>query len=164
MTQPLHRGQLALALGVLAIGAFFLIGSYYLPDAAGYSTVGPSMVPRAVGAGLVLLGALLAVEVWRGGFRHHDESAEAARKSDWRALAWVSAGLLGYGLTIEQLGFVISSVWLFLMTARAFGSRRWLLNACIALVLAGAVFATFNYGLGLNLPKGILGGILKGML
>ncbi len=160
MSQPLYRGQLALSIGVTAIGAFFLAGSFYVPDAAGYSTVGPAIVPRAVGAALVVLGVLLIIEVLRGGFRNHDEAAERALKTDWRAIAWVSAGLLGYGVLIEHAGFIISSVWLFVMTARSFGSQRWLLNAVIALVLAIAIFAAFNYGLGLNLPKGILKGIL----
>jgi putative tricarboxylic transport membrane protein len=153
-------GQLALSIGVIAIGLFFLIGSFQIPDAAGYSTVGPTLVPRAVGATLILLGALLVWEVIRGGFRNHDEAAEQALKMDWTAFAWVSAGLIIYGAIIESAGFIFASVALFVCTARAFNSRRWLTNASIALVLAFGIFAMFNYGLGLNLPKGFLKGVL----
>jgi putative tricarboxylic transport membrane protein len=153
-------GQMGLAVGVLAIGVFFLVGSFLIPDAAGYSTVGPREVPRIVGSGLILLSLMLAWEVWRGGFRNHDEAAEAALTTDWRAFAWLSAGILLYGLVIESVGFIFASVVLFVCTARAFASKRWLSNVVIALVLAVLVFALFNYGLGLNLPKGFLKEIL----
>jgi putative tricarboxylic transport membrane protein len=153
-------GQLAVAFGVLAIGLFFFVGSFWIPDAAGYSTVGPKQVPRVVGAGLMLLSLLLAWEVWRGGFRQHDEDAEAALPMDWRAFAWLSAGLIVYGLTIERGGFIIASVLLFLATTRAFYSARWLLNLCVAILLSAIVFAIFKFGLGLNLPEGVLQGVL----
>lgn len=158
--KTLDKGQLALSAGVAAIGAFFFFGSYYIPDAAGYSTVGPAMVPRVVGAVLAVLGGFLGYEVLRGGFRHHDEAAERAQPTDWAAFAWLSAGLILYGLLIERGGFIVASVVLYLCTARGFNSRRWLLNAITAVVLAFAIFAMFNYGLGLNLPKGIFEAIL----
>jgi putative tricarboxylic transport membrane protein len=154
------QGQLTVAVGSCGIGLFFLIGASFIPDAAGYSTVGPTLVPRIVGAVLALLGALLAWEVWRGGFRNHDEAAERALPFDWPAFAMLTAGIIGYGLLIERAGFIIASVYLFLTTAAAFGSRRWVLNGVIALVLAAIIFGLFNYGLGLNLPKGILEGVL----
>lgn len=156
----LDMGQLAVALGVAAIGLFFFAGSFYIPDAAGYSTVGPALIPRVVGAVLVFLGGFLVYEVVRGGFRNHDEAAERALQMDWVAFAWVSGGLIVYGLLIEPAGFILASVVLFLCVARAFNSRRWGSNALVSLVLAVAIFGAFNYGLGLNLPKGILAGVL----
>ncbi len=153
-------GQLALSIGVVAFGLFFLIGSFYIPDAAGYSTVGPTHAPRAVGIGLILLGCLLIWEAVGGGFRNHDEAAERALTTDWLAFAWVSAGLLLYGMCIEWAGFIPASIILFICTARAFDSRRWLLNGFISVIMSIGIFALFNYGLGLNLPKGLLKGIL----
>lgn len=155
------KGQLILSCGVIALGAAVLGGAFQIPDAAGYSTVGPAAVPKAVGAALLLLGAFLVYEVvWLKGFRNHDEEAERALPMNWTAFAWISGGLILYGLTIEHLGFVPSSVLLFMATAAGFNSRRWLSNAIIALVLATAIFALFNYGLGLNLPKGFLKGVI----
>jgi len=153
-------GQFALSVGVISLGLFFLIFSFQIPDAAGYSTVGPTQVPRAVGIGLIVLGCLLIWEVVRGGFRQHDEAAEQALKTDWLAFAWVSAGLLLYGMFIERAGFIPASIILFVCTARAFNSRRWLSNIAVSLVLAVTIFSLFNYGLGLSLPQGLLKGIL----
>lgn len=154
------KGQLAVSLGVIALGAWFFAGAQMIPDAGGYSTVGPAAVPRVVGGVLLLLGALLVREVLRGGFRNHDEAAERALPMNWTAFAWLSGGLLVYGLTIEHIGFVPASVLLFVAAAAGFDSKRWVLNAAVALVLSAAIFALFNYGLGLNLPKGFLKGVL----
>lgn len=148
------RGQVAVALGVMAIGAAVLGGSFFLPSEGGYAQVGPAVVPRIVGLFALALGVLLAREAFTGGFRGVDEAAEAKLPMDWRSFAWVSGGIVGYGLAIEHAGFVLASTFLFVMVARGFASRRWLGNAIVGLVLAIAVFAVFNYGLGLTLPRG----------
>lgn len=149
-------GQLAVAAGVLAIGGAILWGSFHLPTGGGYAQVGPGVVPRIVGVGLLVIGAFLVREVFTGGLRGVDEAAEARLPMDWRAFAWITAGIIAYGLVVQPLGFVFSSAFLFMFVARSFGSRRWLLNAVSGLVLAACIFAIFNYGLGLTLPPGVL--------
>ena len=149
-------GHVAIAAGVLALGGAVLWGSFHLPTGGGYAQVGPGVVPRIVGIGMLVLGALLLREALTGGFRGIDEEAEARLPMDWRAFAWVTAGIVAYGLLVERLGFVLASIILFLLVARSFGSRRWALNALVALVLASAIFAVFTYGLGLMLPAGVL--------
>lgn len=153
-------GQLILALGVMAIGIFFLDGAFRLTDAGGYSTVGPAAVPKFIGIGLIVLGGFLVFESCTGGFREHDEEGERELKTHWQAFAWITAGIIGYGLLIEWAGFIFSSVILYVATARAFGSTRWVANILVALVMASLILAAFNYGLGLNLPKGFLQGVL----
>jgi putative tricarboxylic transport membrane protein len=149
-------GQVALAGGVLAIGAAVFGGSFFLPTGGGYAQVGPGVVPRIVGIAILLVGAFLMYEAVTGGFHDVDEAAEAKLPMDWASFAWVSGGIVAYGLLIEHLGFVLASAALFVMVARGFNSRRWGLNVVTGLVLAAAVFAMFNYGLGLTLPAGVL--------
>jgi putative tricarboxylic transport membrane protein len=154
------HGQVAVAAGVAAIGALILGGSFFLPTGGGYAQVGPGVVPRVVGAILVILGAVLLREAFAGGFPGVDEEAEAKLPMDWMAFAWVSGGIIAYGLLVERAGFIIASTVLFTLVARGFNSRRWLMNAIIGLVLAVIVFAIFNYGLGLTLPAGVLAPLL----
>jgi hypothetical protein len=45
---------------------------------------------------------------------------------------------------------------MFVMAARGFGSMRWVQNAIVGAIIAGITYAFFNYGLGLNLPRGLL--------
>jgi putative tricarboxylic transport membrane protein len=154
-------GQVAVAAGVAAIGALILGGSFFLPTGGGYAQVGPGVVPRVVGTILVLVGGFLLREAFTGGFPGVDEEAEAKLPMDWVAFAWVSGGIIAYGLLVEAAGFIIASTVLFVMVARGFNSRRWLLNAVTGIVLAVVVFVTFNYGLGLTLPAGVLAPLLK---
>jgi len=149
-------GQLAVAAGVLALGALVTWGSFHLPTGGGYAQVGPGVVPRIVGIATLLLGAWLLYEAFSGGFRGIDEEAEARMPMHWASFAWVSAGIIAYGLLIQGAGFILSSILLFLLVARGFGSRRWALNAVSGTVLAAAIFAIFTYGLGLTLPAGVL--------
>ena len=150
------RGQLAVAVGYTVLGVLVLWGAMYLPTEGGYAQVGPGVVPRIVGAILIVLGLAMVREAVTGGFRGHDEEGEAKLPMDWRAFGWVSAGIIGYGLLIEHLGFIIASTLLFVFVARGFSSRRWILNILVGAVLAVAVYAVFNYGLGLTLPAGVL--------
>lgn len=153
-------GQVAVAAGVAVIGALVLVGSFYLPTGGGYAQVGPGVVPRFVGALTLVLGALLLREAFTGGFHGVDEEAEVHLPMDWIAFAWVSGGIIGYGLLIEHAGFILASTLLFVLVARGFNSRRWLLNVVTGVVLAAIVYAIFNYGLGLTLPAGVLKGVL----
>jgi putative tricarboxylic transport membrane protein len=155
------HGQVAVAVGELAIGLAILGGSFSLPTGGGYAQVGPGVVPRVVGIGLIILGGFLMREAFTGGFDGVDEEAEARLPMDWLAFAWVSAGIVGYGLLVEHAGFIIASTLLFVLVARGFNSRRWLVNAVTGLVLAIVVFAIFNYGLGLTLPAGVIAPLLK---
>ena len=78
------HGQVAVAGGVLAIGALILGGSFYLPTGGGYAQVGPGVVPRVVSVGLIILGALLLREAFTGGFRGVDEEAELHLPMNWK--------------------------------------------------------------------------------
>src|SRR5262245_51960547 len=99
-------GQLAVSAGILAIGIAILAGSFYLPTGGGYAQVGPGVVPRFVGAGLIIIGIALLREVFTGGYRGVDEEAEKHLPMDWVAFAWVSGGIIAYGLLVEPLGFI----------------------------------------------------------
>ena len=153
------RGQLAVGAGVVVVGALILWGATDLAVSGGYAQVGPGVVPRIVGWLIVLLGVLLLREAWATGFLGVDEAAEARLPVDWRAFAWLTGGIIGYGLLIEHAGFILASTLLFVLVARGFGSRRWLLNVATGVVLAAFVYAVFNYGLGLTLPAGVLKGL-----
>jgi putative tricarboxylic transport membrane protein len=75
---------------------------------------------------------------------------------DWLAVVLISAGLLCQMFLLEWIGWIPATALLFVAGARAFGSRRLVLDALIGLVLASLAFLVFNYGLGLSLPLGTL--------
>ena len=62
---------------------------------------------------------------------------------------------------MERLGWIPATTLLFMATARAFGSRRWIVDGALGLAIAVLSFVIFNYGLELNLPAGILADLIE---
>jgi putative tricarboxylic transport membrane protein len=157
--------EVALSLGVLALGAAVSIGTLLLPGEGGYARVGPNFMPAVVGAGLVAVGFWLLYEALAGGWRHRpDDAPEARGEHAFHAagFGWVSAGLFAQMALINTAGFVLAAAVLFACVARGFGSRRWLRDSAIGLLLGLGVFLFFVRFLNVNLPAGWLRPILGG--
>jgi putative tricarboxylic transport membrane protein len=153
---PRFGTHIAVAVGVLLLGAALGFGTLQLPVATGYAKIGPRLMPTLVTIGLLALGAVLLKDALTGGFRGIDEEEEAAKPTHWPAFAWISGAMILNGALMVHAGFVIAGALMFVLAARAFGDRRWALNLGVGLLIAAATYAGFNFGLGLNLPRGIL--------
>ena len=143
-----------IGVATIAWGLVWLYGALSLPQAATYAVVGPGLFPAVIGGGLVLLGVLLFVAIARGErFEPQDaEDADASRPPS-RAAFWttVVAGAVPV-FVIRPLGFPVAATLAFALTARAFGSRRVVLDLGVGLVLGIACWALFSRLLGLSLP------------
>jgi putative tricarboxylic transport membrane protein len=151
--------ELAVALGVVALGIFFIVDAQAIRVSPVDSRIGPRIFPTIIGAVTAAIGLALALSALRGGWPTGHEDPASARL-DWRAVALVSAGLIVQILLIERAGFVISSTLLFILIAAGFRSRRPLRDAAIGLALAVATYEGFTRALGLLLPEGVLKGLL----
>ena len=156
-------GELALALGAILFGLLVIWQTSQIRVAPIYSTVGPRAIPYIVGAGLVLTGLWLAIEALTGrsaASGAESEDVDLSLPTDWRCLGLLALALLAYLLLIERAGFVVASAVLFVMAAYAMGSRRYARDVVIAVLLALGLYLLFNRGLGLDLPPGVLEGII----
>jgi putative tricarboxylic transport membrane protein len=157
--------EIALSLGVLALGIGVAIGTALLPSHGGYARIGPNAAPAIVAAGLILLGVWLLYEVISGGWRNarpDDPEARAEHRFHVAAFFWVSVGLFAQILLIDRAGFVLAQALLFACVARGFGSSRIVRDFAIGLVLAVAIFFFFVRFLNVNLPAGWLKPLLGG--
>lgn len=150
--RSLRVGEALLGGGVLALGLFVTLQTALSPVSPTHAAVGPRLFPFLIGGGLIIVGVLVLREAFFGHVAHERGGIEL----DWRAIAFVSAGLVVQMLLIEWLGWIVAATLLFMAAALAFGSRRLWLDAIIGVVLTGLTFVIFNYGLGLNLPMGTL--------
>ena len=151
--------EIALSLGVVALGLGVAGVTATLPSEGGYAGIGPNFTPAVVAAGIILLGVWLSFEAFTGGWRDAPAHAE---KFEPRPFAWVSAGLFLHMVLIGWAGFVIAGTVLFALVARGFGSTRWPRNVAVGLVLALAIFVFFVKLLNVNLPAGWLAPLLGG--
>jgi putative tricarboxylic transport membrane protein len=119
-------------------------------------------VPLVVGGLLVVVAAFLAVDVLRGGRGEPEggEDIDLTGGSDWRTIAMLAAAFVANALLIEPLGWPVSGAILFWGSAFALGSRHYVRDLVIAVVLSVGTWYLFVLGLGIALPVGILEGIL----
>ncbi len=158
---PNHRpGQLAMGIGALIVAAVLAWGAMGIPSDAGYAGVGPNFLPWVISAALGLCGVMLIREVLTGGYRQMEEPSGAAR-GDWRALAWVSAGVLLNAALITTIGFILSCSLCFVLAVRGLRAsegkpagdlRQTAKDAVTGMLIAAPVFWLFTQLLAVNLP------------
>ena len=151
--------EIALSLGVVALGLGVAGVTATLPSEGGYAGIGPNFIPAVVAGGIIALGVWLAAEAFTGGWRKAPAHAEAFQKNPF---LWVSAGLFGHMALIGWAGFVVAGTVLFAGVARGFGSRRIARDLAIGLVLALGIYLFFVKLLNVGLPAGWLAPVLGG--
>jgi putative tricarboxylic transport membrane protein len=162
-----HRVRDRAEFGVCAFLA--VAGVVVLIDAAqlsnnrtGVDPLGPRPVPLLVGAGLIILAVALAIAVARGsrGEAEAGEDIDLASRVDIKTVLLLIGVFVANIVLIDFLGWVISGGLLFYGSAIALGSRHFIRDLVIAAVLSLGTFYGFAIGLGVELPAGILQGIL----
>lgn len=156
-TSHVRIGELLLALGVLTLAGLLGWQTTEIQVSPAYSRIGPRIFPTAVCLALAGVGLLLAIEAL-GKARPAAEHAPVP--TDYPAIGYLVAGLVAQTLLLRPIGFILSSTILFILAATGFGSRRFLRNAAVGLILATLVFVGFTRGLAIDLPAGLLAGVL----
>ncbi|MGA5178726.1 tripartite tricarboxylate transporter TctB family protein [Streptomyces pseudogriseolus] len=157
------HSELGVCALLLALGVLVLTDALTMDvDITQRGPVGPKTVPVVVGVGLLLVAALLAVDVLRGGRGQAEtgEDVDLTEPADWRTVALLTGVFLGSAVLIEPLGFPAAGALLFWGAAYALGSRRVDRDPLIAAVLSLATYALFDKLLGVPLPGGPLMGVL----
>jgi putative tricarboxylic transport membrane protein len=151
--------EVALSLGVVALGLGVAGVTATLPSEGGYAGIGPNFIPAVVAAGIIALGVWLAAEAFTGGWRKAPEHEEVFEKNPF---LWVSAGLFAHMALIAWAGFIVAGTVLFACVARGFGSRRPARDLAIALVITLGIYLFFVKLLNVGLPAGWLAPVLGG--
>jgi putative tricarboxylic transport membrane protein len=140
------------------LGAFaILLGAYVAIDATGYrdgstyDALGPSLLPYIIGAGMILTGLPILIGAFAARAR-----AAPAEQIDWKPVALIILGLIVPILFVLMLGWIPVITVVFALGARAFGSRRTVLDLGLGFAFGVATFVFFNFVLGLHLPAGWL--------
>jgi putative tricarboxylic transport membrane protein len=143
-----HRNVLAGALFItIAILGLWIARDYSVGTAL---RMGTGYVPRLLCWALLGLGLLILVQGLRES--HVAPRIEGEAGWGWRALMFVTASLVIFGLALETLGLVISIFLLTGVGAVAARGLRPVETAVAALVLIALSWAIFIIGLGLTIP------------
>lgn len=161
------RTDLAAAVAVMLVGAFFLIlaGQIHTPryQTAAEAMVGPAMVPTIIAVLILALGALYAVMVL---LRHKSGAAEQPDGADvefvpftlpvlFRLAAVVAIGF-AYVWLLPVVGYVISTGIILAIMLVLFGSRPTISLLAVVIVGTAIYYYLFIKLMGIYLPGGWL--------
>jgi hypothetical protein len=110
--------------------------------------MGPAYFPRLVAGILALVGLKIIFDAFRG------ESSPFGRVS-WRGAILVLAAPVAFGLTIQGLGLIGSTILLCLLSAYASRQTSILTGVLCAIVLTAICYGVFKVGL--NIPMQTFG-------
>lgn len=153
------KSELGVCVLLLAIGVLVLIDALTMDtDFAQRGPVGPEAAPTVVGIALLVVAALLAVDVLRGGRGEAEggEDVDLDAPSEWRTVLLLAGVFLVTAFLIGEVGFPVAGALLFWGAAFALGSRAFARDPLIAAVLSVATYTVFNNLLGVPLPGGPL--------
>jgi putative tricarboxylic transport membrane protein len=141
---------LLIGLGLIAIAAVIAVDASHMRVPPVHAKVGPRVFPYLVSGGLALSGLAIAWQAWTRNF------LVEVQDTDWGAVAIIAAGLVLQINLMKPLGFIPTATLLFMAVSFAFGSRRFLRDAAVAVILAAVTYFAFTRLLGLQLPPGFL--------
>ncbi|UYQ77793.1 tripartite tricarboxylate transporter TctB family protein [Glutamicibacter sp. JL.03c] len=152
--------------GLILPGILVLLGIYLgvgiitmeVPDGA--KQPGPTFVPILITIAIFVLAALLAMQLIRTPEPVPADPQGYRSYSDWKTVSLVAAGFLAFALLLVPAGWLISASLLFWTVAFALGSKNRARDLGIAVVFSSAIQLAFGAALGLNLPSGILEGLI----
>jgi len=142
--------------GLLAgLGVLVLVETQKISEAltAG-RTLGPRVAPYFVGGLLLVVAALLAIDILRGG-RGEQESGEdvdLSHGTDWKTLLALAVVVVAAGQLIPLIGFPTAGALMFFLVSRLLGSRRLVLDMVVSVAISVLAFLLFTQALGIYLP------------
>jgi len=142
----LARADVLSGLLFIAIAAFGLWASRNYPVGTALR-MGTGYMPRLLCWLLLGLGAIVLAQ----GLRQQAVPLRSSPQA-WRAVLAVTAALVAFGLSIEQLGLVLAILLLTGLGALATRTLRPVETAVAALGLIALSWAIFIFGLGLTIP------------
>jgi hypothetical protein len=126
---------------VIGITAIVIASSYTLGTAA---RMGPGYFPRILGILMIVLGAIIALRSLR-------TSGPPLPGWKWRPVLVVLGSVIVFGLVVNWLGLVLSTILLILMSSAASTEFRPKEAAISGVLLAALVVGVFVIGLKLQL-------------
>ena len=126
------------------------------------SIVSPQTFPYIIAAFTTLVGLFLIIDVLRGnnGIPEGDEAGDPLIPVNYSTLLIVAAAIGLHVVLLDIAGYIIAAAVCFWGVAFGFGSRKFAKDFFVSLIFAVVIYFAFTKGLNINLPTGILEGIL----
>lgn len=146
-------GECAVNLFLLLISTFYLSYSLANYDIGSLRMPEEGFMPMLVGAGSVLISAVLTVQAFRG----KGDAQNVKFNISWPRFFLLLGISLAYALLLNTLGYMLASFLFLLAVLRIAGVEGWIKPLYISLGCSVAFYIIFKVALGVMLPSGFLG-------
>jgi hypothetical protein len=148
-------GSKIMGVTLLALGIF--VGYQGIDLTLGTpSRPGPGFVP--FGLGFILI-SLAVVFLWQSSSRK-EKGKPPSPGGNYRRTAMAVGVLCFYALIVNGVGYILTTFFLFIIWLALIERKGWLQTASLACLAVAAVYA-FNVLFSVQLPSGLLKGILR---
>jgi putative tricarboxylic transport membrane protein len=139
----------------LLAAIYICFESFRLPIGS-WRDPGPGFLP--LGAGL-FLGILSIIVFLQASFAPAKEPGESLfPRKTWRKMIFCLVALLGYALTLQVLGFLVTTyIFLFLLFRFGIETQSWVVSLAGSALASLLCYGIFEMWLKTQLPKGIIG-------
>ncbi|MEZ5837043.1 MAG: tripartite tricarboxylate transporter TctB family protein [Geminicoccaceae bacterium] len=145
-THRLARPETLTALGIIAVAAFFIIPTMDLQPIS-------ALLPVAMLSGMVILAVLLLIADQRKAVA--GEAPEPMTKAPKRVLG-AFALIVAYAIATQFIGFYLSTAISVPLVAFLFGYREPFGLALATVIVVGAIYLIFDFGMAQDFPSGSL--------
>lgn len=152
----MRKGDRVFAVICLGLGFWLILESLQFDYLSKFGP-GPGFEPFWLGVLLALLAVFLFIDTIRRKGRKEDEKTMLPGWKSLGRLASIMLAMAGFALVVEVLGFTLS-VFLFVTVLLFFLEGLGLPKSVFyGVMFSGFIFLVFQYWLGVDLPKGLLG-------
>lgn len=156
------KSELAFAGSLFALGLLVFWDTWRAEHPAFNLIVSPKLFPFAIAIFVMFLSAVLIIRILLGDLAEPEsmDGVQGDETTDFKTFGLVLASLVAFLLLIERAGFVIAASVTFFGITVAFDNKKHLRSAAFGTIFIVFVYITFTHFLKVQLPAGILKGIL----
>lgn len=156
------KSELAFASSLFAVGLIVFIDTWRSVLPAFNLTVSPKLFPYAISTYLMVQSLVLMVRIVMGDVAEPEsmDGLEGSDKTDFKTFGLVLGSLLAFVLLIERAGFIIAASVTFFGITVAFDNKKPGRAALFGTIFVTVIYLAFTKFLNVQLPAGILKGIL----
>jgi putative tricarboxylic transport membrane protein len=115
---------------------------------------GPGFFPALIGGVFSLLSMALFITTFLAKDQPSEVRSFWKEKKSWRRVLLSLLSLVFYLISLNYLGYRITTFLFILFLLKFVGKRRWGSSILIALLVSWGSYVVFKTGLGVSLPKG----------
>ena len=156
MAKIVRQDSQACNLVLLGIALLSCVGAIRL-TLGSLNNPGPGLFPFLLGTVLGIIFLILMIQNISQRSKSFEQQSPEPKRTGSKEIVYILFVLSVYGLVLEHLGFLLTSVLVFAFILRVVEKQRWMIAASLSILLSVGSYILFRYLLNVQLPCGILG-------